>query len=515
MSLSLDRRRRIAPALVGTNRAQAVGACSSLPRLLAAEHHDVGRTRTAANRNCTGSCSCARALVFLLRDLGADLRTRTTARPFLRSSPRTRYHPTMRVDEGHKALDALARTYGQLNLADANEAETRLKVIDQVLLAVLGWCKEDLAVEERVSEDGSTTFADYVVRTAATAFLVEAKRVGAAFCLPAKNTRLKLGGVLKEGEVGDAIRQARDYGRKKAIPFAVVTNGNTWIAFPAVRTDQVPFEESDTRIFRSLDDIKTRFVEFWELLSRERVLDGNLENELIGGRGPDATNHVLRQLLPEPGYRLGRNSLYEHIEPAVAQALSDEALLENADALAACYVKTTERLKFDNRLQMHLRDPAPQLGHQTVRLKTRKNIGRVEERITSTGPSATPRFIVLLGPVGAGKTTFLHYTRKVSAANAIDGKIVWLMSDFKKATTFDNPRTFILGELLAAIESDEEFSLGDWNQTIRSAYAPQIDALRRGPLYLLSKNSTPNLKRRSPSRSDANEKASSHTLRRF
>jgi hypothetical protein len=394
----------------------------------------------------------------------------------------------LRVDEGHKALDKLVRTYGQLNLADANEAETRLKVIDEVLFTVLGWLKEDIAPEERVLEDGTTSFADYIVRTASTAFLIEAKRVGAAFSLPPKRMRLKLGGVLSEGEAGDAIRQARDYCRKKSIPFAVVTNGNTWIIFPAVRTDQVTFEESEARIFRSIDEIKARFVEFWELLSRERVLDGNLENELIGGRQADEAHRVLRQLLPEPGYRLGRNSLYEHIEPAVAEALSDESLLDNPDSLAACYVKTTERLKFDNRLQMHLRDPAPPLGHHTVRVKTRKNVGRLEERIASTGPKATPRFIVLLGPVGAGKTTFLHYTRKVSAATAIDGQIVWLMVDFKKATALDNPRTFILNELLTAIETDEEFSLGDWHESIRSAYSPLIDALRKGPLYLLSKN---------------------------
>ena len=43
-----------------------------------------------------------------------------------------------RIDDGHKAIAGLARTYGQLDLASANEAETRFKVIDDVLLKVLG-----------------------------------------------------------------------------------------------------------------------------------------------------------------------------------------------------------------------------------------------------------------------------------------------------------------------------------------------------------------------------------------
>ena len=71
-----------------------------------------------------------------------------------------------KVDEGHATLTSLARTYGQLALSNANEAETRLKVIDDVVFSVLGWQKQDVSVEERVSEDGNTRFADYIIRTA-------------------------------------------------------------------------------------------------------------------------------------------------------------------------------------------------------------------------------------------------------------------------------------------------------------------------------------------------------------
>ena len=114
----------------------------------------------------------------------------------------------MKIDEGHAALTAIGRTYGQLSLFDANEAETRFKVIDEVIFSVLGWHKDDVTVEERVSEDGQTSFADYILRTATTAILIEATRAAAAFPLPARRSRLRLDGVLSEGEVGEAIRQA-------------------------------------------------------------------------------------------------------------------------------------------------------------------------------------------------------------------------------------------------------------------------------------------------------------------
>ena len=131
--------------------------------------------------------------------------------------------------------------YDHLKLYEANEAETRLKVINDVLYSVLGWRHADVRVEQRVSEDGSTTWADYVLETGMTAFVLEAKKVGVAFNEIPDGRRAQLKGKLLKGSVGDAIRQARDYARKLGVPFAVVTNGNSWVIFPATRGDQVSF----------------------------------------------------------------------------------------------------------------------------------------------------------------------------------------------------------------------------------------------------------------------------------
>jgi hypothetical protein len=63
--------------------------------------------------------------------------------------------------------------YDSLVLHDANEAETRLKVINDVLYGVLGWTHADVKAENRVSEDSSITWADYTIRTGMTALVVE------------------------------------------------------------------------------------------------------------------------------------------------------------------------------------------------------------------------------------------------------------------------------------------------------------------------------------------------------
>jgi hypothetical protein len=105
--------------------------------------------------------------------------------------------------------DILAQ-YESLIFHNANEAETRLKVINEVLYNVLGWTHADIKAEERVSEDGSTTWADYTIRTGMTALVVEVKKVGVTFDEVPDVRRAQLNRKLISGPTGDAIIQARD-----------------------------------------------------------------------------------------------------------------------------------------------------------------------------------------------------------------------------------------------------------------------------------------------------------------
>src|SRR4051812_35399353 len=111
----------------------------------------------------------------------------------------------LEVDDGHKFLNDLCAAHKGMVLSDANEAETRFKVIDWTLRKVLGWEDNDIKVEERVDTSDGTKFIDYAIRTASAILIVEAKRAGAAFTLPTNKTTGKLGGFLSEGEIGAAI----------------------------------------------------------------------------------------------------------------------------------------------------------------------------------------------------------------------------------------------------------------------------------------------------------------------
>ena len=82
---------------------------------------------------------------------------------------------------------------------------------------------------------------------------------------------------------------------------------------------------------------------------------------------------------------------------------------------------------------MYVSDAKTYSGHRTIRVRSKKShkVNLKETKIAQDVP-ATSRFILLLGAVGFGKTTFLQYTWKISAAESIEGNIPWPYVDFNK-----------------------------------------------------------------------------------
>lgn len=383
----------------------------------------------------------------------------------------------------------IIKQYDHLALHKANEAETRLKVINDVLYSVLGWTHPDIRVEERVSEDGSTTWADYVVRTGMTALVVEAKKVGITFDEIPDARRVQLSGKLMRGEAGDAIRQARDYARKLSVPFAVVTNGNSWIIFPATRVDQVAFEKSSAIIFSNLKSaLEDDYAEFFDLLSRQAVINGSLESELLGRIENQIEDRRLNRFFPTGFSKISRHSLFPLIEDAVATAFTEDIVNADPELLDKCYVKTPERVRFDHRIKLHIAKRESVTKKAAVR-PLREGNSAVVTMVSGAAARARPVAILILGQVGAGKTTFLEYTKKVGAKDIFiqdSGKPYphWIYIDFRTYSTTQPSMKFLCDELKSCINKD--VFLSDYDRCIRHAYRDEIEALFKGPLFLLA-----------------------------
>lgn len=390
-------------------------------------------------------------------------------------------------------IEEIIEASKKIDFENANEAETRIKLIDKVIFEVLGWTHDDVQVEERVSEDGSTTFADYIIRTASTAFIIEAKKIGVTFQTTPKERRLKLSKSNLQGDLEKAITQARDYCRKLSIQFAVVTNGNQWIIFPANRIDQVTFHNSYALVFNSLNSIlKEDYKEFIELLSRSSVVNSSLENTLLGYTEDQVEGRRLRNFFKNSTNE-NQNSIYPLIEGAITTAFSDTIIEMDPSLFEKCYVNSPDKTKFDRRINMHISKSQHLFNTQPARPMQRRDANALKDKLADIQRKSKPLAIVILGTVGAGKTTFLHYTRNVSAAATFEkakGKKYphWIRIDFLNFTNDKSPIDFIYENIKEYIIDDLYFS--DFNACISNAYRHEIDAIRKGPAFLIAHNET-------------------------
>ncbi|CAM3557961.1 Type I site-specific deoxyribonuclease [Bordetella sputigena] len=390
------------------------------------------------------------------------------------------------------AIESILSACRNLKLADANEAATRLKVVDRVLREVLGWSDSDINPEEHVSEDGNSTFADYVLTTANVGVVVETKKIGAAFSIPMLRRKERLNKSFVVGALGEAIIQARDYCRGLGIDFAVVTNGDAWIIFPAQRHDRMSFQDSYALVFPTLlSALSDDFQEFHELLARDSVINGSLETALIGRQENQLSARTLGNLLGSSGHTPRRNTIYPLIQPGIELAFSDAISELDGDLLEKSYVSTPERIRFDQHIGMHLARKASLFSAQPPRpMKTGEQSAMVD-KLASSLKRSRPLAVIVLGSVGTGKTTFLDYTRKVKASKFFEERKGgpyphWIYVDFRAFTQGDSPKQFIFERLFDYVKSNS--FLSDFHQGIEPAYRSEIEALKRGPLFLYTSN---------------------------
>jgi len=162
-----------------------------------------------------------------------------------------------------------------------SESDTRSKIIDAILIDVLGWSEDNITREERCLENG--TYLDYKLATNIPQIIIEAKKSSVVFDMPKSSGQreYKIGGVLKSCKVLlSAMEQARDYAISKGITFCVVTNGNEFVFFRSQNQQGVDWVSHKAAIFRNLKDIEDNFDLFCSLLSKSSLENGTLQKTL-------------------------------------------------------------------------------------------------------------------------------------------------------------------------------------------------------------------------------------------
>lgn len=303
-----------------------------------------------------------------------------------------------------RAFDGVAR----MSLHLANEATTRVVLIDKILCS-LGWGQESVG---REVPSGVGTYLDYELHLNDVPWaVVEAKRAGETFSL--SGTMLPDDGIVsvsllsrRSSELRAALRQAADYCNARAIPIAAVTNGSEWVLFRGLSAPKRPWLDGVALVFAGRDHLVERFDEFSDALSKSGAGTGRLFR-LLDRRAPAA---VPVSVVPKDLIRIQRPSADAAKSVGIREAsdflLGDIYGEQRSVMLQHCYVEPGTLGDFERSIQRLLQDTAQPLDTSEEHYFDGGTKEFVDEVARRDEEIRHP--VVVVGHVGAGKSTFLH-----------------------------------------------------------------------------------------------------------
>ena len=98
-----------------------------------------------------------------------------------------------KIDDGLKAFENYKANYESYIDFDLSESDTRSKLIDTLLIDVLGWDEKDIIREEHI-ESG---YYDYKLSVTGINILIEAKKKFKEFSLPSNHNKVSIKSLLK------------------------------------------------------------------------------------------------------------------------------------------------------------------------------------------------------------------------------------------------------------------------------------------------------------------------------
>lgn len=388
---------------------------------------------------------------------------------------------TIQFDEGFGALRRFQTDEAEHDSTDRNEATTRLHLIDRLFFECLGWEKSECSLEESV--EGK--YADYTFSVQGTKLVVEAKREGTYFSLPAGTKK----GVLsidyfrkQEPPVYEAIKQAVGYCMTRGIQFGAVSNGHQVIAFLGSRTDGIRPMAGRAFVFPSLQEMTDQeFFSLWQTLSRSGLQERHLLSYLRAGDPLPPPEKLSARLLQYPGFQR-RNDLQVDLQILADILIQDIGRQPDNERefLERCYAESgalsqhalVSRKILETRYSQLYQNAVS--GPQMFPATTRKGL-----HPNMLGDSATSRPILLIGDVGVGKTTFIRNLINVAARDILENGIVLYMDLGVKPTMTMDLDQFIADEITRQLRSDHNIDIEE-ESFLRGVYNIDLQQFERG-----------------------------------
>lgn len=347
-----------------------------------------------------------------------------------------------------------------------NEAQTRFDLIDRLITECLGWTRDEVFVESSLGGQ----FTDYELGRPARQVVLEAKREGISFELPAGFNRptATIPQLSRDHPlVGGAIEQALTYSQRRGIAIAGVANGHQLIAFIGSRVDGIAPEKGRALVFSSLADMEARFRELWDALSKAGVAARRLHRLLDADQDSPPPQKLSARLPDYPGYK-NRNPVAAELQ--ILGGLFFEDILSQPeieiDFLRECYTPSGSLSQYAlvSREILSARYSVFVEAEAAASLRPVRSKSGVSDELLSDvfAASLGRRPIILLGDVGVGKTMFTRHFIKVEASDILDRSLVLYVDFGSKPALADDINAYVRAEfrrqLLAEYGQDIEES---------------------------------------------------------
>jgi hypothetical protein len=381
-------------------------------------------------------------------------------------------------EDGSYAVSELAV---RIEAEDRNEAATRLQIIDVLLFDALRWSRDACRPED--SLDG--TYTDYSLGLPATQVVVEAKREGSYFTIPATSGPLvvSLRALLRGNpDLEAAVKQAASYCSMRGVRLGLVCNGHQLVAFLGSRDDGTAPVNGRAVVFRSLREMEERFLDLWNWLSPEGVALGNLYELLRSESRPLPPPKLSQSLYTYPGVER-RNDMEIELDILGEIFLQDIVRAQELeqDFLRDCYCTSGTLSQY----ALVSKDILRSRYHETVNRKTQQVTGvttktglapELLDAVIEKGISRRP--VVLLGDVGVGKTTFIRHLVQIDAKEELERSLVFYL-DFGAKPALRRDLEEFVREALAEqlLEMDIDIYADAF---VRAVYNAELNRLSSG-----------------------------------
>ena len=302
------------------------------------------------------------------------------------------------------------------------ESDTRSNVLDRILHEVLEWPRANVKRETH-KNDG---FLDYMIKHEHPLFVLEAKAEGETFYLPHRKSprrRISIKSLFSfDKPIKAAMVQAQRYCTDTGTRFAVVSNGYSFIIFRAL-IENLSWLDGTAVVFYDYSDMTDNFSEFWNLLSYEGVVDGSFDNEFRQFTPAKRDYYKPIDSRADGDAPYGRNPYASALMPFIDKFFGDIATQDTIELLTNCYVYSAPIQNIDKEINLTLRDQVPSFAKGAEHINTHEGneggtLGSFLRAKVESGVCKSP-VIILMGGIGAGKTTYCRRFFRVVAPDIV------------------------------------------------------------------------------------------------